>query len=269
MKVKKILTGLLFLSFVAIGSQSCQKTEEDDDSQSTEQPAEITETAFGLNMKLVKINGGTFQMGSDIHSNETPIHTVTLSAFYIGKYEITRAQWQAVMGYDPSYFSDCDDCPVERVSWYDVKSFLQKLNQLSGRNYTLPTEAQWEYTAGGGAIERTIWAGTDVESSLGSFAWYDGNSNSRTHSIGTKSPNALGIFDMSGNVFEWCEDDWHRYYSGAPGNGSAWVDSPRGAYRIYRGGYWLGEPASSRVAFRMCRPPDFIGGVGFRVALIP
>lgn len=271
MKIKKTLLGLLFLSLVMFGSQSCQKSEEDDDNQDPVQPAEMTETAFGLNMKLVKVTGGTFQMGSnEYNSYEQPVHSVTLSTFYLGKFELTQAQWRAVMGTSPSYFSDCDDCPVEHVSWYDVKEFIQKLNQASGRNYTLPTEAQWEYAAGGGATNRTKWAGTNDENSLGNYAWFSNNSNEQTHPVGSKSPNTLGLYDMSGNVWEWCEDDRHDGYQGAPADGGAWIDSPRGSNRMSRGGSWFYNPSFCRAAYRINRPPDRrANGLGFRVALAP
>ena len=271
MKIKKTLMGLLFLSLVMIGNQSCQKTEEDDDNQPPDQPSEITETAFGLNMKLVKVNGGTFQMGSNEYSSEEqPVHSVVLSTFYLGKFEVTQAQWRAVMGTSPSSFSGCDACPVEKVSWDDVQEFLQKLNQASGRNYTLPTEAQWEYSAAGGASNRTKYPGTNDENLLGNYAWFDDNSSNKTHPVGTKSPNALGLYDMSGNVWEWCEDDWHENYQGAPADGRAWIDSPRGSYRVDRGGSGNNDPANCRVAFRDADPPGYRNcSLGFRVALVP
>lgn len=269
MKIKNSFIGLLFLSLVAIGSQSCQKTEDDDENPTPILPAQITETTFGLNMKLVKVNGGTFQMGSDGYNSE-PVHIVTLSTFFLGKFEVTQAQWRAVMGTSPPYFSGCDNCPVEKVSWDDVQVFLQKLNHASGRNYTLPTEAQWEYAAGGGATDRTMLSGTDDESSLGNYAWHKFNSNYQTHPVGIKSPNAQGLYDMSGNVFEWCEDDLHVNYDGAPVDGSAWIDSPRGSSRIYRGGSWQFSTSFCRVAARAGGTPDARNHfVGFRVALVP
>ena len=268
MKIKKTLLGLLFLSLVTIVSQSCQKSEEDDDNQDPVQPAEITETAFGLNMKLVKVTGSTFQMGSSDDNWALPVHSVILSTFYLGKFEVTQAQWRAVMGTSPSYFSGCDDCPVERVSWDDAHAFIQKLNQASGRNYTLPTEAQWEYGAGGGTTNRTKWAGTNDENLFGNYAWFFDNSNGQTHPVGTKNPNDLGLYDMSGNVLEWCEDDWHDVYQGAPADGSAWIDSPRNSYRMFRGGGWDYDPSGCRVAFRSGLRPDLSGiNLGFRVAL--
>ena len=270
MKIKKTLLGLLFLSLVTIVSQSCQKSEEDDDNQDPVQPAEITETAFGLNMKLVKVTGSTFQMGSSDYNWALPVHSVTLSTFYLGKFEVTQAQWRVVMGTSPSYFSDCDDCPVEQVSWDDAHAFIQKLNQASGRNYTLPTEAQWEYAAGGGATNRTKWAGTNDENSLGNYAWFSTNSNEQTHPVGTKSPNTLGLYDMSGNVFEWCEDDWHDDYQGAPADGAAWIDSPRGSCRVHRGGSWGNGPSYCRVAYRSGgTPAQRSSNLGFRVVLVP
>ena len=231
----------------------------------------ITETAYGINMTLIRIDGGSFQMGSnEYNSNEQPVHSVTLSTFYLGKFEVTQAQWRAVMGTSPSYFSGCDDCPVEQVSWDDAHAFIQKLNQASGRNYALPTEAQWEYAAGGGATNRTKWAGTNDENSLGNYAWFLGNSNSQTHPVGTKNPNALGLYEMSGNVWEWCEDDWHDGYQGAPADGGAWIDSPRGSYRVLRGGSWNHDPSYCRAAIRIgSSPGNRAYSLGFRVVLAP
>ena len=185
--------------------------------------------------EMVYIAGGTFTMGSnDGDDDEKPTHRVTVSSFYMGAAEVTQALWKAVMGSNPSYFKG-DNLPVEKVSWNDCQSFIRKLNQLTGKGYRLPTEAEWEYAAGGGEDYRTKWAGTDYESSLGDYAWYDANSGSTTHTVATKSPSRLGLYDMSGNVWEWCSDWYGDYSSNSQIN-------PKGAstgyYRVLRGGCW-------------------------------
>ncbi|MBQ3247459.1 MAG: SUMF1/EgtB/PvdO family nonheme iron enzyme, partial [Alistipes sp.] len=165
--------------------------------------------------EMVFVKGGTFTMGataeqgSDADSDEKPAHSVTVSNFYIGKYEVTQAQWEAVMGKNPSRFKG-DNLPVERVSWNDIQKFIEKLNAKTGKRYRLPTEAEWEYAARGGNQSKGYkYSGSN---DIGSVAWYTDNSSSPTHPVGQKQPNELGLYDMSGNVYEWCSD-WHGSYS--------------------------------------------------------
>lgn len=188
-------------------------------------------------IEMVAIKGGTFQMGSNGNDDEKPIHTVMISDFYIGKTEVTQAQWIAIMGSNPSYFKG-DNLPVEQVSWDDVQVFIDKLNAKTGKTYRLPTEAEWEYAAGGGENNRTVFAGTNDESNLGNYAWWGKNNNGTTHAVGTKKPNQLGIYDMSGNVWEWCSD-WYSadYYLNSPENNPKGPAS--GSSRVMRGGSWL------------------------------
>ena len=175
--------------------------------------ANFTETRNNLNIQMVAVQGGTFTMGctseqgDDCYDDERPAHRVTVSDFYIGKYEVTQAQWRAVMGFNPSYFKG-DNLPVETVSWDDVMDFIHKLNSLTGRQYRLPTEAEWEYAARGGNNYK--YSGSN---SAGNVAWYGYNSSRTTHPVGTKSANGFGLYDMSGNVYEWCSD-WYRAYNG-------------------------------------------------------
>jgi formylglycine-generating enzyme required for sulfatase activity len=220
--------------------------------------------------QMIRIPGGTFQMGSEEGgSDEEPVHTVTLSDFYLGETEVTQAQWRALMGSNPSYFKDCDQCPVEQVSWDDIQTYIRRLNAKTGKTYRLPTEAEWEYAAGGGSGSRTKWAGTNSESSLGSYAWYGANSGSKTPLVKQKQPNALGLFDMSGNVLEWCQDVYHNSYTGAPTDGSAW-ESPAGSDRVRRGGGWGNFPADCRVADRSYSSPGYRNNyLGFRLARTP
>jgi formylglycine-generating enzyme required for sulfatase activity len=219
---------------------------------------------FGIEMVYVK--GGTFQMGSnDGESDEKPKHSVTLSDFYIGKYEVTQKQWREIMGNNPSNFKNCDNCPVENVSWNDVQEFIKKLNQKTGKNYRLPTEAEWEYAARGGAQSRGYkYAGSN---NIGEVAWYGDNSSGKTHSVGGKKPNELGIYDMSGNVWEWCNDWYGNYSAGSQRNPQG---SSSGASRVLRGGSWNLSAGDCRVSNRGIDNPDGrILGDGFRLAVSP
>ena len=224
-----------------------------------------TPSSDGIEMVFVK--GGTFTMGSnDGESDEKPTHQVTVSDFYIGKYEVTQKQWYDVMGSNPSKFSGCDNCPVEQVSWNDVQKFIKKLNQKTGKNYRLPTEAEWEYASGGGSSHQK-WAGTNSESNRESYAWYMSNSGSKTHPIGTKNPNLLGIYDMSGNVLEWCSD-WFGLYSSSSQTNPLGTSS--GSDRVLRGGSWFSHAAFCRVSYRYGSNPDYRNYYyGFRLALVP
>jgi formylglycine-generating enzyme required for sulfatase activity len=238
-------------------------------------------SADGIEMILVK--GGTFTMGctseqSDCDNDEKPTHQVTLSDFYIGKYEVTQKQWKEIMGNNPSKFTGCDNCPVEQVSWNDIQDFIKKLNQKTGKRYRLPTEAEWEYAARGGASTGSASTGsastgsaTGATKYAGSnnvdiVAWYSGNSNSKTHPVGQKQPNELGIYDMSGNVWEWCAD-WYDegYYNNSPRNNPR--GPTKGDYRVLRGGSWFLNYWYCRVANRNNGYPDYrYFNSGFRLA---
>jgi formylglycine-generating enzyme required for sulfatase activity len=219
---------------------------------------------------MVSIQGGTFKMGSQEYEEAKPIHNVTVSSFLMSSTEVTQAQWQAVMGNNPSRFNDCPTCPVEKVSWDDTQEFLIKLNQLTAPSrasgaagYRLPTEAEWEYAAGGGAGSRTIYAGTNP--SLNDYAWYKSNSDKKTHPVKTKLPNALGLYDMSGNVWEWCQD-WYSatYYKKIPSTNP--VNSTSATYYVLRGGSWGNDDLDCRVFNRgRSNPSSRTYGIGFRL----
>ena len=167
-----------------------------------------------VNIEMVKVEGGTFDMGAtkeqeEPWDSEKPVHKVTLSSFSIAKTEVTQELWQAVMGNNPSYFKG-SNLPVEVVSWNDCQEFIRKLNAMTGYNFRLPTEAEWEFAArGGNKSQHYQYSGSN---DVGSVAWYGDNSGGKTHPVATKAPNELGIYDMSGNVWEWCED-WYGSYS--------------------------------------------------------
>jgi formylglycine-generating enzyme required for sulfatase activity len=217
--------------------------------------ADFTENHDGLGLDMVFVEGGTFKMGSNENSDEN-IHQVTLSDFYIGKYEVTQKQWRAVMGTDPSYFKNCEDCPVERVCWNDIQKFLNELSNKTGEKYRLPYDAEWEYAArGGNKSKGYTYAGSNE---IGKVAQYEGNNNKSTISVGSKNANELGIYDMSGNVWEWS--------SGRPIPDSNARHSD--TYFVLRGGGWADDAVYCRIAYRF----ESTGGssnsvMGFRLAL--
>ena len=225
-------------------------------------------TVNGVTFDMVRVDGGTFRIGatseqgSDAYSDEKPVHSVTLDSYYIGKTEVTQALWRAVMGSNPSDFKG-DDLPVENVSWEDCQTFIEKLNSLTGRSFRLPTEAEWEFACRGGNNSRGYkYSGSN---DINSVAWYDDNSSNRTHTVATKSPNELGIYDMSGNVWEWCAD-WYDSYSSNPQTNPTGPLS--GSYRVDRGGSWNGSAWDCRSSGRINNDPTYRGNnLGLRLAL--
>ncbi len=216
--------------------------------------------------EMVWVEGGRFMMGSASgDDDEKPVHEVELSSFSIGRYEITQAQWTAVMGSNPSYFSGCDQCPVEQVSWNDAQAFIRMLNQLTGKSYRLPTEAEWEYAARGRDRSKdNIYSGSNYIDIVG---WYYLNSGGKTHPVGQKTPNELGIYDMTGNVWEWCADRYGNYTSTFQRNPRG---TSSGSGRVLRGGGWFNNPKDCRTVDRYGYSTDFLGNnYGFRLALSP
>jgi formylglycine-generating enzyme required for sulfatase activity len=235
-------------------------------------------------LEMVWIPGGTFTMGSpasdtDSLSNEKPQHLVTVGGYWMGKYELTQGQWKAIMGgTNPSWFqsgqngvpdgTNTDNRPVERVSWNDIPGFIIALNNATGKTFRLPSEAEWEYACRAGTTTRFYWGDDWDYTAIGNYAWYTDNSGNQTHDVGGKTANAFGLYDMSGNVREWCEDDWHGSYTGAPTDGQAWVDAPRGLHRVARCGSWH-NGSGCRSAYRDDdgdHPANTFNSLGFRLS---
>ena len=226
------------------------------------------EKANNLNIDMVAVQGGTFTMGctaeqgNDCFDNEKPAHQVTVSNFYIAKHVVTQTQWKAVMGNNPSYFKG-DNLPVEQMSWNDIQDFITKLNNMTGKNYRLPTEAEWEFAARGGNKSKGYkYSGSKT---VGNVAWHAINSNSKTHDVGRKSPNELDIFDMSGNVHELCSDWYGEYNSNAQNNPTG---PSSGSYRVARGGSWRDQARFVRASYRTIITLDSRSSrLGFRLDL--
>ena len=225
----RITWNLLAEAYDLKGNNICFKVEE-------KMASVITVKVNGVSFDMVRVDGGIFNMGLDkgfdnkAVTNESPAHSVTLDGYYIGKTEVTQALWQAVMGTNPSNFKG-DNMPVENVSWKDCQEFIGKLNVLTNKKFRLPTEAEWEYAARGGNKSRGYkYAGSD---SIDDVAWYDMNGEEITHPVASKQPNELGIYDMTGNVYEWCSD-WYGEYSRDKQTNP--TGSKKGKFRIFRGG---------------------------------
>ncbi len=236
---------------------------------------ETIENSIGVTLKLIP--AGTFTMGQAGGDVDEWPHEVTLTRpFYIGVYEVTNAEWKRVMGSVPSQWKD-DDRPVEKVSWEDANEFCRRLSEMpeekdAGRVYRLPTEAEWEYACRAGTT--TKYSFGDDESLLGDFAWFDGNAGSQTHPIGQKRPNAWGLYDMHGNVWEWCSDGLADYPRGSvtdpKGPSSASGRVRRGGSWVRRGGSWASTARYCRSTTRLRHDPSFRNFIlGFRLALSP
>lgn len=237
-------------------------------SSSTSSTVNLSAELNKLINDMVYVSGGTFTMGgtseqgSDAESDEKPTHSVTLSSYYICKYEVTQALWRAVMGSNPSNFKG-DNLPVECVSWNDCQTFINRLNSYTGRNFRLPTEAEWEFAARGGNYSRHYkYSGSNY---IGDVAWYDDNSGNRTHPVGTKQPNELGLYDMSGNVYEWCSD-WYGSYSSYSQSDPTGPNS--GSNRVFRGGGGINLARRCRSSYRCNNAPGYGNGdLGLRLVL--
>ena len=214
---------------------------------------------------MIRVEGGTFMMGSndsEAFENEKPVHQVKLSSYYIGETEVTQELWQAVMGSNPSKFKKAKR-PVEQVNWEDCQEFIRKLSQMTGRKFRLPTEAEWEFAARGGVMSRSYKysGGNNVDD----VAWYAGNSGYKAHPVKTKQANELGLYDMSGNVDEWCNDWYGRYSNGSLTNPTGLEG---GTGRVGRGGSWIRSARSCRVSHRNYNDPTYRdSNLGLRLVL--
>jgi formylglycine-generating enzyme required for sulfatase activity len=279
MLLKPVSVGMLLLGMaIVVGLQGFGETTQRQDpaaadsskspNSATEKPKEIRfDLGGGVKIELVLIQPGSFMMGDEEgDEEEKPVHKVTITKpFYIGKYEITQEQWQTLMGGNSSHFKGAKN-PVDRVSWEDCQAFIKKLNEkfaASGATFSLPTEAQWEYACRAGSSDRYGF-GNDA-SRLAEHGWFGDNSNGKTHPAGEKKPNAWGLYDMQGNLWEWCAD-WYEgnYYKKSP------VTDPTGptavTSRVLRGGSWADPAPYCRASYRYCLPPWFrVHGYGFRV----
>ena len=225
-------------------------------------------TLAEFNLEFVDIPAGSFIMGDNNgDEDEKPAHLVNLSAFKISRYPITQSQYRAIMNHSPAHFQGDDNCPVENISWNDAKNFCEKLSQITGQAVQLPSESQWEYACRAGGTGKYGFGYS--ASQLGRYAWTECNSENKTHSVGQKSANKWGVYDMHGNVWEWCEDVWHDNYNDAPNDGSAWVNGGEGSQRVLRGGSW-------NVSIKLCRSANrgrsisvnSGKNVGFRIVLV-
>ncbi len=259
----KKLGAMIVLIFVLIAIFSATSA----NSKNSTQTIKVNDVSF----TMVFIPDGEFIMGSpegEGRDREHPQHLVKItSGFWMGQTEVTQALWQAVMGSNPSYFSDCDQCPVEKVNWKDCQDFLSKLNSLKGSSFRLPTAAEWEYACRAGTT--TAYSFGNDPSVLGDYAWFWNNSSNKTHPVAQKQPNPWGLCDMHGNVWEWCQDyhDYYgpNYYSQGP------VDDPRNdtesRYRVLRGGSYVNNQFILRSAFRFGDFPDcYHDNIGLRLA---
>src|SRR5262245_16640321 len=213
---------------------------------------------------MIFIPGGLFKIGSPKgagRDSERPQFDVTVPDFYLGKFLITQAQWQAVTGKNPSRFNDDPALPVENISWNDAKVFCEKLAQVTGKAYRLPSESEWEYACRAGTTG-------DHAGDPDELAWHWKNSDNKTHPIGQKQPNAFGLYDMHGNVWEWCRDVWHGNYNGAPTDGSAWLSGGDRNFRVVRGGSWYSNEFNCRSASRdRFDPRTLNNNLGVRVVV--
>ena len=273
----------LLLLLIAVGGFVGYMMSGGDEPEPTNYPeltnyTDYTETAYGVDMSMVWVEGGSFDMGSNSgYDDERPVHRVTLAGYWIGATEVTQAQWESVMGTDirqqrdkagySSLYGEGSNYPMYYVNYDEAKEFCRRLSERTGRTYTLPTEAQWEYAARGGrdgVRDNYTYSGSN---SIGSVAWYDGNSGNSTNPVGRKSPNQLGLYDMSGNLWEWCLDYYGSYSSSSQTNPTG---PSSGDSQVLRGGSWGHNGSYCRVANRGGDNPSNRDNIsGFRVVCLP
>ena len=227
-------------------------------------------SANGVEFRMIYVEGGSYMMGAKITETgsrtfEKPQHLVILSSFKIGETEVTQELWQAVMGNNPSHFKGDPQCPVEHVTWYDCQEFISRLNEITGKKFRLPTEAEWEYAARGGDTWFTNYYLFSGSNTCRDVAWYSTNSDSTTHPVKQLLPSKIGTYDMSGNVCEWV-NDWYEHYTDEE------QINPRGpetgSFKVFRHGSWYNNAIENRISYRYMREPDYrINYLGLRLAL--
>lgn len=263
MKTLRLIGFGLFAVLLSFAMASCSKDDDGDDDGPKK--GKRVFNVGGVKFIMVYVEGGTFMMGSDDEEAwrwDKPVHQVTLSDYYIGQTEVTQSLWTAVMGSNPSSFKG-DNLPVEMVSWNDCQEFIGKLNQITGENFSLPTEAQWEFAARGGNYSKGYkYSGSN---DIDAVAWYEDNSDEKTHPVGSKQANEIGIYDMTGNVIEWCYDRFGDYSSAAVIDPSGPLS---GSNRVLRGGDWNYYAGGCRCTHRSdCMPALTDDYYGLRLAL--
>lgn len=221
-------------------------------------------------LNMIEVEGGTFAMGCagidgmECPGKERPVHSVTLSSFYMMKTEVTQALWREVMGNNPSKFVGCDDCPVEMISWNEIEAFIIELNNLTGKTFRLPTEAEWEYACRGGNKSKGYYFSGDNK--VSNTAWSVETSGEKTQPVAKLAPNELGLYDMSGNVWEWCNDWYFGYKSAAQTDPKG---SDNGLYKVVRGGAWNSNFYDCRISFRSSETPETaMESIGFRLVMV-
>ena len=283
-RLRYIGAGLVVMAGLFTLFTGCEDPQKEPDTPmgSDDTSKNYTETAFGMNLEMVYVEGGTFKMGGtedqgdEVQDNELPVRDVSLNSFYIGKFVITQAQWERVMGTDVreqwgkaeldlGISEEGPDFPMYYISWKEATAFCERLSESTGKKYALPTEAQWEYAARGGRKDVPgRFSGSD---SLLEVAWSYADTVRRLHKVGLKKPNELGLYDMSGNVYEYCSDNYDLYN---PEDTDTPTGAPVSPYRVARGGSYIDKPFRCRVAYRATPLPTFSAtNIGFRIVCLP
>lgn len=265
---KSIITATLLLFCVSAAFAQKKKGKKDQVPVMLTHGGITKEFLDSIQADLVWVTGGRFVMGDNSgEADEKPAHEVVVDGFAISRYPVTQRQWSIIMGGNPSDFKGCDRCPIDHVSWDEAQEFIRRLNHLTGKLYALPTEAEWEFAAKGGKMGRYYnFAGSDYADSV---AWHAGNSGRMPHPVGEKLPNELGLYDMSGNMWEWCSDWYEKFYYELDEKYSP--EGPKsGAGKVRRGGSWFTQTINCRITARNHVKQDYKDDAGtFRLAQYP